>query len=484
MTSALVTSQLPNLAAPSTIGSWAEAVEQATSFRQETTKDGIKTVTDNITDETGKYKVITTFKVITKKVPRPVAERKKWVKFGACKNDGPGPHVSTTYVAEEVKMQFIRNRYGEQQLDVGEEGPKVNSVMGSSFTHCRYCKADDHWSVSCPYKSMYAREDTDDTEGKEKDSKSGLTPTAGSGGKYVAPGMRGDRSAGTGERRSEENTCRVTNLPEECDETELRALFSQAGSVIRVFIAKDKHTNKPKGFAFVTFELRSQAEAAIQKLNGYKLDHLVLKVEWTRRCSGFRENRCNSIWGKFWMGLLTIIRKQRLKEKELRVLILGLDNGGKTTILKKLNGEDIYEVSPTLGFNIKTLEYKYYKLNMWDVGGQKSLRSYWRNYFEQTDGIIWVVDSADFDRVDDCKRELSTLLQEERLCGASLLILANKQDLPSGAKSEEIKELLELRNLKSHHWNIFPCSAVTGQNLVEAIDWLCSDISSRLFMID
>lgn len=63
---------------------------------------------------------------------------------------------------------------------------------------------------------------------------------------------------------------------------ELRALFSQAGSVIRVFIAKDKHTNKPKGFAFVTFELRSQAEAAIQKLNGYKLDHLVLKVEWTR----------------------------------------------------------------------------------------------------------------------------------------------------------------------------------------------------------
>lgn len=68
-----------------------------------------------------------------------------------------------------------------------------------------------------------------------------------------------------------------------------------------------------------------------------------------------------------------------------------------------------------LGFNIKTLEYKGMKLNMWDVGGQKSLRSYWRNYFEQTDGIIWVVDSADVDRMDVCKRELGSLLVSFRI---------------------------------------------------------------------
>lgn len=184
------------------------------------------------------------------------------------------------------------------------------------------------------------------------------------------------------------------------------------------------------------------------------------------------------------MGLLTILKKQRLKEKELRILILGLDNGGKTTVLKKLNGEEIDEIAPTLGFNIKTLEYKGMKLNMWDVGGQKSLRSYWRNYFEQTDGVIWVVDSADVDRMDVCKRELSSLLMEERLAGASLLVLANKQDLPSSASSEEIEQLLGLRHLKSHHWSIFACSAVTGDNLVEAINWLCSDISSRLFTLD
>jgi ADP-ribosylation factor-like protein 2 len=90
------------------------------------------------------------------------------------------------------------------------------------------------------------------------------------------------------------------------------------------------------------------------------------------------------------MGLLSILKKVKQKEKELRLLFLGLDNAGKTTILKKFNGEDITEISPTLGFNIKTLEHMGYTLNIWDIGGQTTLRSYWRNYFEATDGIVWV----------------------------------------------------------------------------------------------
>merc|ERR1712146_646648 len=100
----------------------------------------------------------------------------------------------------------------------------------------------------------------------------------------------------------------------------------------------------------------------------------------------------------------SILKKVKSKEKEVRLLILGLDNAGKTTILKKFNGEDISTIEPTLGFNIKTLGYKGYKLNVWDVGGQQTIRSYWRNYFEQTDGLIWVVDSADRWRLEDCKR--------------------------------------------------------------------------------
>ena len=184
------------------------------------------------------------------------------------------------------------------------------------------------------------------------------------------------------------------------------------------------------------------------------------------------------------MGLLTVLKKLKQKEKEMRLLMLGLDNAGKTTILKRFNGEDIDTISPTLGFNIKTLEHRGFKLNVWDVGGQKSLRSYWRNYFECTDGLIWVVDSADKRRLLDCKKELHQLLEEERLAGATLLVFANKQDLPGSLSFEEIRDILDLKSIKTHHWQIIGCSAVTGINLLEGIDWLIDDISARIFSLD
>ncbi|CEJ82010.1 Putative ADP-ribosylation factor family protein [[Torrubiella] hemipterigena] len=140
--------------------------------------------------------------------------------------------------------------------------------------------------------------------------------------------------------------------------------------------------------------------------------------------------------------MLSILRKARLKDKEMRILMLGLDNAGKTTIVKKILNEDVNTVSPTLGFIIKTIDYDGYKLNIWDVGGQKTLRSYWRNYFEKTDALIWVVDSTDRLRIDDCREELHGLLQEERLAGASLLIFANKTDV-DGCMSEQ--EILSVR---------------------------------------
>jgi len=134
----------------------------------------------------------------------------------------------------------------------------------------------------------------------------------------------------------------------------------------------------------------------------------------------------------------------------------GLDNAGKTTILKKFNGEDISSISPPLGFNFQTLEYGGYKLNVWDVGGQKTIRSYWRNYFEATDGLIWVVDSADRRRLRDCRDELFGLLSQEKLAGASLLIFANKQDLDGALKPDEIAEALDLKSdiFAKRHWEI------------------------------
>ncbi|WJX89857.1 ADP-ribosylation factor-like protein 2, variant 2 [Trifolium repens] len=185
------------------------------------------------------------------------------------------------------------------------------------------------------------------------------------------------------------------------------------------------------------------------------------------------------------MGLLSIIRKIKKKEKEMRILMVGLDNSGKTTIVLKINGEDTSVISPTLGFNIKTITYQKYTLNIWDVGGQKTIRSYWRNYFEQTDGLVWVVDSSDLRRLDDCKMELDNLLKEERLSGSSLLILANKQDIKGALAPAEIAKVLNLEAMdKSRHWMIVGCSAYTGEGLLEGFDWLVQDIASRIYMLD
>lgn len=168
----------------------------------------------------------------------------------------------------------------------------------------------------------------------------------------------------------------------------------------------------------------------------------------------------------------------------MRLLMVGLDNAGKTSVVKRLNGEDTSTVSPTLGFSIKSISYGKYRLNIWDVGGQKSLRAYWRNYYEKTDGLVWVVDSADKFRLQDCKEELHNLLKEERLAGAALLILANKQDIDGALREKEIVQCLELGKLKKRHWHLCGCSAMTGEGLLGGFDWLISDIASQMFYWD
>ncbi|KAG6039302.1 ADP-ribosylation factor-like protein 2 [Claviceps citrina] len=180
--------------------------------------------------------------------------------------------------------------------------------------------------------------------------------------------------------------------------------------------------------------------------------------------------------------MLSILRKARLKDKEMRILMLGLDNAGKTTIVKKIMGEDVHTVSPTLGFIIKTIDYDGYKLNIWDVGGQKTLRSYWRNYFEKTDALIWVVDATDRLRIEDCREELHGLLLEERLSGASLLIFSNKTDVEQCMDEQEIRTALRLDEIRSHQWHILRCSAMTGKNLQEGLAWVVADAKKRLFL--
>jgi len=112
------------------------------------------------------------------------------------------------------------------------------------------------------------------------------------------------------------------------------------------------------------------------------------------------------------------------------------------------------------------------------------LRSYWRNYFESTDGLVWVVDSADARRLHDCRDELHKLLREERLAGATLLIFANKQDVAGALSPTEICNALRLGDLGARHWRVVGCSAVAGDGLDEGFGWMVQDVASRIFMLE
>ncbi|XP_055615453.1 ADP-ribosylation factor-like protein 3 isoform X1 [Toxorhynchites rutilus septentrionalis] len=163
------------------------------------------------------------------------------------------------------------------------------------------------------------------------------------------------------------------------------------------------------------------------------------------------------------MGLLSLLRKLRsAPEKELRILLLGLDNAGKTTLLKQLASEEVTQVTPTAGFNIKSVVSDGFKLNVWDIGGQSKIRPYWKNYFENTDVLIYVIDSSDRKRLEETGDELAELLLDDKLKRVPLLVFANKQDIAGALKASEIAECLKLVKLKDRTWQIQACSALEG----------------------
>merc|ERR1712061_444630 len=175
------------------------------------------------------------------------------------------------------------------------------------------------------------------------------------------------------------------------------------------------------------------------------------------------------------MGLLSILKKMKKDDQEARILMLGLDNAGKTTILKQMSQEDISHVMPTQGFNIKSLVQDGFKLNVWDIGGQKTIRPYWSNYFESTDALVYVIDSSDGRRLEESSAELRELLNEDKLAGVPLLAFANKQDLMQASPADEISGALGLSGISDRTWNIQACSAKNGDGLQEGMEWLIAN---------
>lgn len=155
---------------------------------------------------------------------------------------------------------------------------------------------------------------------------------------------------------------------------------------------------------------------------------------------------------------------------------VGLDAAGKTTILYKLKLGEIVTTIPTIGFNVESVSYKNVDFTVWDVGGQDKIRPLWRHYFQNTQGVIFVVDSNDRDRFDEARDELRKMMAEEELRGAHLLVFANKQDLPNAAPTAEIVKALGLPDLRQREWYIMSCCATNGAGLFEGLDWLADKL--------
>ncbi|XP_025247502.1 ADP-ribosylation factor 1-like isoform X3 [Theropithecus gelada] len=146
--------------------------------------------------------------------------------------------------------------------------------------------------------------------------------------------------------------------------------------------------------------------------------------------------------------------------KEMRILVASLDAAGKTTILYKLKLGEIVTTIPATGFDVETVEYKNISFTVWDVGGQDKIRPLWCHYFQNTQGLSFVVDSNDRERVNEAREELMRMLAEDELRDA-------------------ITDKLGLHSLCHRNWYIQATCATSGDGLYEGPDWLSNQLRNQ-----
>ncbi|KAL6200253.1 hypothetical protein ACLB2K_030035 [Fragaria x ananassa] len=236
-------------------------------------ENGVKKVIEyKFNDEGRKVKITTTVrtrKLARARLSKQAVERRSWVKFGYAVKENAG-ESRTLVSTEEIHLERPKALGSSKAAEPEPLTPKNNAT----YIKCRNCKGE-HWTSSCPHKHLF--QDTEASEVPVADTKA---PEPGKTA-YVPPRLRpaADRSE-VKPRRNDENSVRVTNLSEDTREADLRELFEPFGEVSRVYVALDKETQVSRGFGFVNFVRRGDGQKAINKLNGYGYDNLILSVEW------------------------------------------------------------------------------------------------------------------------------------------------------------------------------------------------------------
>ncbi|XP_052171418.1 uncharacterized protein LOC127787415 [Diospyros lotus] len=248
-------------------------------------ENGIKKVIEyRFSDDGNKVKITTTTRVrklANARLSKRAVERRSWPKFGDAVHEDVGSRL-TMVSTEEILLERPRAPGSKpEETKVAGDSLAQLGKGGAVLMVCRTCgKKGDHWTSRCPYKDLAPQ--TEAFIDKPVASETNVAPGATKGA-YVPPSMRAGAERPTGtdmRRRNDENSVRVTNLSEDTREPDLHELFCTFGPVSRVYVAIDQKTGMSRGFGFVNFVNKEDAERAIAKLNGYGYDNLILRVEW------------------------------------------------------------------------------------------------------------------------------------------------------------------------------------------------------------
>ncbi|KAH0570152.1 ADP-ribosylation factor like protein 2b [Spironucleus salmonicida] len=175
------------------------------------------------------------------------------------------------------------------------------------------------------------------------------------------------------------------------------------------------------------------------------------------------------------MPFATLVKNLKKQQRELRVLIIGLDSSGKTTCVRNLLGLETDSVQPTLGFQIQQFTTENSQIALWDVGGQRTIRAFWKSFCDSTDGLFWVLDSADSERLYTAIDALNEVLGAERLKGCPVIVFGNKQDIEGAKTQDQLEKLFVFEN---RDVRIFTGSGRNGVGITEAFDWLVEKMES------
>eukprot|EP00696_Hemimastix_kukwesjijk_P015133 gnl/Hemi2/3262_TR1146_c0_g1_i1.p1 gnl/Hemi2/3262_TR1146_c0_g1~~gnl/Hemi2/3262_TR1146_c0_g1_i1.p1 ORF type:complete len:184 (+),score=40.03 gnl/Hemi2/3262_TR1146_c0_g1_i1:199-750(+) len=175
-------------------------------------------------------------------------------------------------------------------------------------------------------------------------------------------------------------------------------------------------------------------------------------------------------WFRDFLTFLGILNKK------VRVVVLGLNNSGKSTVMNKLKPDSarLKEITPTVGFSVEKFSHKRLNFTCYDMSGHNSYRNLWAFHYKESDGIIFVVDCEDRFRMSVVKNELDIVLEHPDIVRRRIpiLFLANKMDMPEALSPPEVVEMLGLQNIMNKRWSIVATCATTGEGLEQGMSWL------------